>query len=253
MARLGNRQKETVKAIKDLIGLFDPTEAGVEAELAEVKTLSDIPEALRDEFVLDHGAIRTLFKAVPKHRYVSGYVAAAYLDRSLHTIQVHLRAAHGLAWKAALEALKPPALKHDRLFRWGFVLEMAEALEVRQKVVRSERRRHKASALYEAVVNRFQVVQDRDKNIVGVLGQGGMTADEIIDAINAGGSFALMTITEALARPWTIAQRRGPWQAAMLAWLSSVGTAIAEGEAHTQARQYDLATGAPTHAAPDRL
>lgn len=246
MGRLANRSKETAIAIADLLRVPTVNAPGHARDVAALQAaMAQIPPEQDCRCILEQAAIERLFAAVPDDTYVSVHLAAAYLDRSAHTFQKQLRAQYNRpgktpeedkTWQGELRGRTPADLDVHGQFRWGFVRACRDALEVKQKVVRTVRGQPTFTAFLAELTRRHRFVKDPKGNVLCAWGQGGISAAEIMAALQKNGRLALMTPMEALTLPWTHQVLRAPWQEAVDAGLATVTAALGQGDAATQAQ-----------------
>ncbi|WP_043696002.1 hypothetical protein [Luteibacter sp. 9133] len=250
MARVGSRDDETKIAIADLLAVPAVGHPKRAADVAAVNAaMSAVPTGTSQREILSHASIDRLFATVPDDAYVSVYLVAAYLDRSVHSFQRHLRLTYNRGkktWQGELRKGHPANLDLHGRFRWSYVRQCRSDLEVRQKPVRTVRGQPTYAAFLQALTRAHRFVKDDEGNVLCAWGQGGVTAAQLMEAFAKNGKLALMTPAEALALPWTLPEMRQPWQDAVDDGMAAVTAAVAHGAAKTLARKLAEATGSVT-------
>lgn len=129
---------------------------------------------------------------------------------------------------------------------------MADAAPVARQAAQSAKPQPSvAELLLKALSRRFRYLVDAQGQPVGWGRQSSMSADTLIDVLNAGGRFVELTAVDALGRPWVDPAARAPWQHAVTNVLTQIEQQIDVASAVRQdVLLGDLLNEAPTRKAP---
>jgi hypothetical protein len=184
--------------------------------------------------LLSHQAFRELFSTLTADTYVSIAVVACYLGVPRITIERKLVSSYGQErpWRLGLAkrdtGSMAPFVKGAHL-RWSFVIDELEgwltadlvrADERRQRSKRPGRQRSRdarRAPLFElgGTIGGLLFIVDARGRVVAALGQEGVTARAVVDALDDGGWLARLSPIEALSLAWTSLQARAPWENAV--------------------------------------
>jgi len=251
MSRAASRVEETGTAIEELLWVTrspDRETLTRAARATQREAMTVIPTKDRVHYLLDGVSVQRLFQSLGDDQLVSRSVAAAYCDCAILTLERRLAAKHGKppeGWRTSLVRKKPPACDARGYLRWSFVRALQAAWDLERNQAKAPFKPKGASGprLMAALTRRFRFLRHADGTVEGAWGQGGVTVDRLIAILDAEGTLALMTPTDALALPWSNAAARAPWQGAVEALLSDAQSIVARGAALTRALELKAAVG----------